>query len=113
MDCAEYVYKLTRSFPKGEMYGLTSQIRRAAVSVPSNIAEGKMLSPKAFSRHLGISLGSLAELETQLELARRVGYLSSDCWKPLEQRLLELARKLNSLRQTVIRDCRRKPTANS
>jgi len=71
------VYSLTRTFPPEEIYGLASQMRRAAVSVPSNIAEGAARdSEKDFLRFLSISLGSLAELETQLLIADNLGYTS-------------------------------------
>ena len=79
MDLAFDIYGMTRSFPKEEVYGLTSQIRRSAVSVVSNIAEGAARSSrKEFSQFLYIALGSVAELETQLLLATRLGYLNSD-----------------------------------
>ena len=71
------VYVVTRSFPREERYGLTSQIRRAAVSVPSNIAEGQArLTPGEFRQSLGIAKGSLAELDTQLIIAENLGYLT-------------------------------------
>ena len=77
MDLVTEIYRLTRAFPKEELYGLTSQIRRAAVSVPSNIAEGHALKQTpAYLRHLAIASGSLAELQTQLQIASRLGYLS-------------------------------------
>jgi four helix bundle protein len=70
MELARMIYEVTRQFPTSEIYGLTSQMRRAAVSVPSNIAEGAARgSSKEFTRFLRISLGSLAELETQVILA--------------------------------------------
>jgi four helix bundle protein len=70
MELARMTYEVTRQFPTSEIYGLTSQMRRAAVSVPSNIAEGAARgSSKEFTRFLRISLGSLAELETQVILA--------------------------------------------
>ena len=79
MDLVELVYQATADFPKAELFGLTSQIRRSAVSVPSNIAEGSARnSPRELLHFLGISCGSLAELETQLELAARLGYLAAD-----------------------------------
>ncbi len=75
MDFVENIYRESHRFPKEEMYGLTSQIRRAAVSIPSNIAEGaSRQSPKEFVQFLYISLGSLSEVETQLMLAQRLGY---------------------------------------
>ena len=71
------IYLVTQTFPHSEMYGLVNQMRRAAVSVPSNIAEGQARKTSAeFSRFLSISQGSLAELETQLIIARDLGYLS-------------------------------------
>jgi len=74
MKLARSVYTLTSTFPKEELYGLTSQIRRAAVSIPSNIAEGAARnSDKEFIQFLYISLGSLAEVETQLLLAKDFG----------------------------------------
>ena len=72
MDLAERVYAGTDKFPRAEMYGLTSQIRKAAVSIPSNIAEGKAVGGQNYPRHVKIALGSEAELQTQIELARRL-----------------------------------------
>jgi len=71
----EDIYRVTRSFPKEELYGLTSQMRRAAVSYPSNIAEGAARSSKKeYVQYLYISLGSLSEVETQLMISGRLGY---------------------------------------
>lgn len=79
MTLVEAVYRDTARFPKEETYGLTSQLRRAAVSVPSNIAEGAARNTSGeLVQFLGITCGSLAELETQLELAIRLGYLKAD-----------------------------------
>jgi four helix bundle protein len=79
MNLAKEVYKLTESFPKEEIFGLTSQIRRAAVSIASNIAEGAARnSRKEFIQALHVSLGSLAELETQLLLAKEIGFLQKN-----------------------------------
>ena len=76
MDLVEQCYKLTASFPKGEQFALTSQIRRAAVSVPSNVAEGHCRrSTKAYANHVSIALGSHAELETCIEVALRLGFI--------------------------------------
>ncbi len=77
MELVTSVYHSTKRFPSEEVYGLTSQLRRAAVSVPSNIAEGAARNSKReFSQFLYISLGSLAEVETQLLIAENLGYLS-------------------------------------
>ena len=79
MDLVEEVYDLSKTFPREEIYGLTSQLRRAAISVPSNIAEGAAgRSPIQFRNYLSIAIGSLNELATQLEIALRIGYLSAD-----------------------------------
>ena len=75
MSLAEVIYKITKAFPQSEIYGLTSQMRRCSVSIPSNIAEGAgRSSKKEFKHFLHISLGSAAELETQLILAERFGF---------------------------------------
>jgi four helix bundle protein len=78
MDLVETIYKCTLSFPSDEIYGLTSQIKRAAVSIPSNIAEGAgRKGDKEFIQFLYIALGSLAEVETQLLLAKRLKYVDA------------------------------------
>lgn len=78
VDFVVEVYEATKDFPKEELYGLTNQVRRAVVSVPSNIAEGAgRNSSKEFTQFLHIALGSLAEVETQLVIAERLGYLSN------------------------------------
>jgi four helix bundle protein len=77
MDLVEQCYKLTASFPKSEQFALTSQIRRAAVSVPSNLAEGHCRrTTKAYANHVSIALGSHAELGTCIEVASRLGFIS-------------------------------------
>ena len=76
MDLVERIYELTRKLPREEIYGLTSQLRRAAVSVPSNIAEGAAgRSTIQFRNYLSVAIGSLNELATQLEIVWRIGYL--------------------------------------
>ncbi|WP_404320049.1 four helix bundle protein [Malaciobacter canalis] len=96
MDLAKQVYMITKYFPKEEVYGLTSQVRRCAVSIPSNISEGKGRGgDKEFVRFLQISLGSLYELQTQLELALSFNYV-----KNIENILelsLEIEKMLNKL----------------
>ena len=76
IDLVEKIYALSTEFPSSEVYGLTAQMRRAAVSIPSNIAEGAARSgAKEYVRFLYVSLGSLAELDTQLIIAKRLGYI--------------------------------------
>ena len=93
------IYRVTQTFPKNELYGLTNQIRRAAVSVPSNLAEGHgRTSRKEFHHFIGQARGSLTEVETQLEIARNLNYLQADEAKELLERASEVARMLNGLR---------------
>ena len=78
MDLVEAVYRCTRAFPKEELYGISSQLRRAATSIPSNIAEGHCRNGRReFVHHLSIALGSLGELETQVMISERLGYLTA------------------------------------
>ena len=98
------VYRSTRVFPKDEVYGLTSQLRRAAVSIPSNIAEGQgRLSRGEFKQFLGHARGSLFEVESQLVMARMLGYLPSTDAEGLLKRVEELARILNGLLNSLDR----------
>ena len=79
IDAVERCYRLTWTFPREERYGLASQLQRAAVSVPSNIAEGhERNSTKSYVYHLGVSRSSVAEVETQIEIAIRLGYVEAD-----------------------------------
>ena len=104
MDLVEKVYLLTREFPGQETYGLTSQVRRPAISVPSNIAEGHTREHiKEYLHHLSMAQASLAEVETQLEIATRLKYLESD---QLKESLLEtssLGKQLYALRNALLR----------
>ena len=96
MEMVTEIYRLTRDFPKEEMYGLVSQMRRAAVSIPSNIAEGQGRQSKGeFRQFLGIARGSYAELETQIEIAKNLGFLPTP--NPIDERLAEVGRLLNGL----------------
>jgi len=95
---AKAVYLLTGKFPKQEIYALADQLRRAAVSVPSNIAEGQARkSPGDFRRFLHIALGSLAEVDTQLILAQEFGYLSKEDIDPMDMEIQNLRKKLYAL----------------
>lgn len=101
VDLAVHVYQITETFPKSEVYGLASQMRRAAVSVASNIAEGHSRSQAELSRFLSIARGSLAELETQLEIAQRIGYLSQKDHAALSEETNALGRQVNVFHQRV------------
>jgi four helix bundle protein len=92
------IYQATRLFPRDELYGLTNQLRRAAVSVPSNIAEGQArFSRKEFHHFLYLARGSLVEIETQLLIAQNLGYLSPKQSPSLLAEAAELGRLLNGL----------------
>ena len=102
MDLVTAIYRTSGSFPKEELFGLTSQLRRAAVSIPSNIAEGQgRLSEKEFRHFLGLARGSLMELETQLQIAENLGYLKSESSAALMQVCAEVGRILNGLLASV------------
>ena len=82
MDLAVSVYGLTKTFPREEMYGLSSQLRRAVISIPSNISEGHQQGTKSYAHFVSLALGSLAEAETQIELASRLHYATPKILKP-------------------------------
>ena len=104
MDFAANIYQLTRHFPEEELYGLTSQVRRAAVSAPSNIAEGAAGRTKQqFSNYLSNAIGSLNEVDTQLELARRLGYVTGADYERLHQSLDECLALTYGLKKSVSR----------
>lgn len=92
------VYKATAGFPRDELYGMTSQIRRAAVSVPSNIVEGCARDSQAdYVRFLHIAFGSLKELHYQLHLSTRLGFLNGEQFTTIEPKLIETEKVLNGL----------------
>ena len=96
------IYRSTQAFPKTELYGLTSQMRRAAISIPSNIAEGKgRYSCKEFMQFLYRARGSLLELETQLFIAKELHYLPPTAFQQLQDKAVELGRILNGLSKSV------------
>ena len=96
------IYSVTAHFPKYELYGMTSQLRRAAVSVPSNIAEGQARRTRADFKHfLSIARGSLMEIETQLLIASRLGYLPQDNFLSLRTRSSEIGRLINGLMNSL------------
>lgn len=102
IDLATLVYKSTKDFPKSEVYGLTSQIRRAAVSIASNIAEGSgRNTDKDFARFLDIAIGSSFELETQIEIAFLLEYIEKDIYEQLIQNCSQLQKMIYSFRKKL------------
>ncbi len=102
MDLVEQVYILIRKLPKEEIYALSSQIRRSAVSIPSNIAEGqKRKSSKEFSNFLSVSKGSNAELQTQLMICNRLNYLTKEETEPVINLTVEIDKMLEKLIHTL------------
>jgi four helix bundle protein len=105
MALARQVYEYTRCFPREEMYGLTSQVRRAVVSIPANIAEGQARGSQAeFARFLGIAKGSHAELETLLLLAQELGYGTTEVLDRLLEFCAEVGRLLSGLKSSLKKD---------
>ena len=119
MDLVVACYEVARTFPDYEIYGLVSQIRRAAVSIPANVAEGQGRQHRnEFIHHLSIAHGSLTEPETHIQIARRLGYLNHDGEQRLLKRTGEVGRLLNGLlrflrKKSVTTDNRQPRTDNS
>jgi four helix bundle protein len=104
MDLVIAIYEVTKHFPNEEIYGLTSQLRRAAISVPSNIAEGAADRTKQqFYNFLSTAIGSLNELDTQLQLAYRLDYLKAHDYDRLQKMLDECTALTYGLRRTINR----------
>nr|WP_242467733.1 four helix bundle protein [Thiocapsa imhoffii] len=102
MELVERVYRMTKTFPAEERYGLSNQIRRAAVSIPSNIAEGHARQIKAEYRNfLSIAQGSRAEVETQTLIAIRLGYVTNPQVETILSLLTELSKMLNALQSKL------------
>lgn len=92
------IYSLTREFPESEIYGITSQMMRAAISVPSNIAEGYgRKSTKSYGQFYAVSYGSALELETQIIIAKRLNFASKEKFSKAENLLIEVSKMLNSM----------------
>lgn len=105
IDLVEQIYKFTKQFPKEELYGITNQMRRCAVSIPANIAEGSGRKNKAeFIQFLHIALGSASELETHLIISQRLGFLSINSYDEIMNALNEIIKMIcgliNSLNST-------------
>jgi four helix bundle protein len=103
VDLAIQVYKKSEKLPRSEMFGLTSQLRRAAVSIPANIAEGKAIGGKSYPRHLKIAMGSESELQTQIEIARRLNFLTDADADDLLKQASEVGRMLAGLFRSLPR----------
>ena len=102
MDLVTATYQITVAFPNDERFGLTSQIRRAAVSIPSNIAEGHgRKASGAYLNHISIALGSLMELETQLQIASRLDFLTQEETSSLLAKTDEIGKMLSGLRKSI------------
>jgi len=102
MDIVEAVYRVSATFPKSELYGLTGQVRRAAVSVPSNIAEGHTrASTKEYLNHVSTAQASLAEVETQMEIASRLGYVAFTELSAVLEQAAVLGKQLYVLRNAL------------
>ncbi len=102
IDLTTEIYLVTKSFPSDEKFGLTSQMRRSAVSVPSNIAEGAgRNSTKEFGHFLGICMGSSCELETQLIISNKIGYLNDTHLENLISELQKIQKQIYSLKNSL------------
>jgi four helix bundle protein len=102
MDLVETIYRCTQAFPQQEMYGLVSQMRCSAISIPSNIAEGHTReSSKEYLYHLSVAQASLAELQTQIEIARRLDYQDQQKTNHVLDQLTSLSRQLYALRNAL------------
>jgi len=102
MELVREIYQITSAFPNNEEYGLSSQMRRAAVSVPSNMAEGAARKGKnEFRQFLNIAQGSLSELDTQVELAHMLGYTSSERHRELITKMTEVSKMLYGLTNSL------------
>jgi four helix bundle protein len=109
MDLVDMIYSMSKSFPADEAFGLRSQIRRAAVSVPANIAEGQVRSTsKDFANFLITARSSLMETETELTVAVRQRYVSDEASRPIFSAITELSKMLMSLRTRVLAQPRRR-----
>ena len=104
IDLTVDIYKLSESFPKSEIYGLTGQMRRAAVSIPSNIAEGAARqTKKEFINFLHMAQGSQSELDTQLVIASKLGYFSEEVYGEIDSRLETISKMLTGLIKSLKR----------
>jgi four helix bundle protein len=104
MELVTHLYRATEKFPNTERFGLTSQIQRAAISIPSNIAEGSARNTKKdFAQFIHIALGSASELETQVEIGHRLSFIEQSVHFDLEGRIIEVKKMLTALRNSLVR----------
>ena len=102
MEFVQGIYQVTEAFPKAEIYGLTSQMRRAAVSIPSNLAEGAARKgSKEFKQYLNIAQGSISELDTQIELASMLNYIDLKIYEGLMEKLSTISKMLFGLSRSL------------
>ena len=102
MEFVREIYKVTESFPKSEVYGLTSQMRRSAVSIPSNLSEGAARKgAKEFGQFLNIAQGSISELDTQIELALMLNYINTEIHERLMEELNSISKMLFGLSRSL------------
>jgi four helix bundle protein len=104
MQLATDVYRASEQLPRSESYGLSSQMRRAAVSIAANIAEGKAVGGRNYARHLKLAIGSESELQTHIELARRLTMFNSEQARALIEQTAEVGRMLASLLKALPKD---------
>lgn len=103
IDVVSDIYLLTRTFPKEEMFGLTSQLRMAAVSIPSNVAEGSARSKKDFSRFIDMARGLVFECVTMLQISFKQSYINNEKSDDLKNKLTDLSKMLSGLKKSVNR----------
>lgn len=102
MEFVKEIYQVTESFPKSEVYGLTSQMRRSAISIPSNLAEGAARKgAKEFGQFLNIAQGSISELDTQIELSMMLNYIDKDISESLVEKLNSISKMLFGLARSL------------
>jgi four helix bundle protein len=101
IEFANNIYKITKAFPKSEMFGITNQIRRASVSIPNNIAEGSSRGKKEFIHFLNIALGSTYECVPLLEISRRQEYLRDEMFNELIDELHKISAKISALKNSL------------
>ena len=102
MSLVAQIYKMTKNFPKEELYGLTSQLRRAAVSVPSNLAEGAaQTGPREFLQFINIAQGSLSEIDTQIELSKMLDYINEHIFNKIQKQLTIISKQLYGLKRSI------------